>query len=170
MADSTLLARTGRGVLVGVAGTATMTAWQKLSAKLQSRGGSGGQESEADPWASAPAPAKVGRLLLHAVGYEVPATRVGLLTNVMHWGYGTGWGAVYGAVMGEAPHRWPLLSGLAFGGWVWVMSYVQLVPVGIYELPWKYPLPELGLDLSYHLAYGAGVGAADALLPGLAGG
>lgn len=164
MANPTLLARTGRGLLAGVAGTATMTAWQTLSAKLQNSGGSGDPDAASDPWANAPAPAKVGRLMLRAVGYEVPPERIGLLTNIMHWGYGISWGAVYGAVMGQAAHTRPLLRGLAFGSWVWVMSYVQLVPLSIYQVPWKYPLPELGLDLSYHLAYGAGVGAAGALV------
>ena len=34
------------------------------------------------------------------------------------------------------------------------MSYAQLVPMGIYEPPWKYPAKELALDLSYHIVYG----------------
>jgi hypothetical protein len=34
------------------------------------------------------------------------------------------------------------------------MSYAQLVPMGIYKPPWKYPVRDLGLDLSYHLVYG----------------
>jgi hypothetical protein len=38
------------------------------------------------------------------------------------------------------------------------------VPLGIYKPPWKYPPQELGLDLSYHLVYGAGVAAAYAAL------
>ncbi|HTX31397.1 MAG TPA: hypothetical protein VMD09_08420 [Solirubrobacteraceae bacterium] len=163
MAKATLLHRAGRGLVAGVFGTATMTAWQELSAKLQSSEGAGSQ-GESDPWAQAPAPAKVGRLLLGALGYEVPADKIDLLTNVMHWGYGTTWGAVYGAVMGNAADRRPLARGLGFGTCVWLMSYAQLVPLGIYQPPWKYPPQELALDLSYHLAYGAGVGAAGALV------
>ncbi len=93
----------------------------------------------------------------------MPADKIGLLTNVMHWGYGTSWGGVYGAVMGNSARERPLGRGLGFGAWVWVMSYVQLVPLGLYDLPWKYPLSELALDLSYHLAYGAGLGAAGAI-------
>lgn len=165
MARTTLIGRVGRGLVAGAAGTVAMTAWQELSAKLQS-GQEQGEESQdsSDPWAKASAPAKVGRLLLRGVGYDVPPDKIGLLTNVMHWGYGTTWGGVYGAVMGKAAHEWPLLRGLGFGAWVWVMSYVQLVPLGIYEPPWEYPLPELALDLSYHLAYGAGVGAAGSVV------
>lgn len=166
MATTTLPGRVGRGFVAGVVGTAAMTAWQELSAKLQSaqQGEESKESGSSDPWANASAPAKVGRLILHALGYEVPAEKIGLLTNVMHWGYGTGWGGVYGAVMGTRAHEHPLIRGLAFGTWVWVMSYVQLVPLGLYELPWKYPAPELALDLSYHLAYGAGLGAAGAVV------
>lgn len=165
MAQLTLLDRAARGLVAGVAGTAAMTAWQELSAKLQGSGEGGGSDGPEtpDPWAAAPAPAQVGRLLLGGLGYEVPADKIGLLTNVMHWGYGTTWGAIYGAVMGNAARDRPLARGLAFGSWVWLMSYVQMVPLGIYKLPWKYSPKELGLDLSYHLAYGAGIGAGGAL-------
>lgn len=167
MANTTLVGRAVRGLVAGVIGTTTMTAWQGLSAKLQSSGGEepdGGDSAPADPWASASAPAKVGRMILLALGYNVPAEKIDLLTNVMHWGYGTTWGAVYGGVMGKRAHERPLARGLGFGAWVWVMSYLQLVPLGIYELPWKYSAQELAMDLSYHLAYGAGVGAAGALV------
>jgi hypothetical protein len=167
MANTALLGRAGRGLVAGAVGTAAMTAWQELSTHLQNGGGQdeGSQGSRSsDPWADASAPAKVGRMLLQAVGYEVPTDKIGLLTNVMHWGYGTTWGGVYGAVMGRAAREQPLVRGLAFGAWVWVMSYVQLVPLGLYELPWKYPPQELALDLSYHLAYGAGLGAAGAVV------
>ena len=88
---------------------------------------------------------------------------IGLLTNVMHWGYGTTWGPVYGLIQGSAPGR-PLPRGLLFGTGVWSMSYMILVPIGLYELPWKYPPTELALDLSYHLAYGVGVGVGYALI------
>jgi hypothetical protein len=167
MAQRGLINRTVRGAMAGVAGTAAMTAWQELSAKLQSSSGGESEGSEpTDPWEQAPAPAQVGRLLLRALGYEVPANRIGLLTNVMHWGYGTGWGAIYGAVMGTRARERPLAGGLVFGTGVWLMSYVQMVPLGIYEPPWKYTPQELAMDLSYHLAYGAGLGTAGALLEG----
>lgn len=50
--------------------------------------------------------------------------------------------------------------GAAFGEFVWAMSYVELVPMGLYEPPWRYPPKELAFDLSYHLVYGAGTGLA----------
>lgn len=74
----------------------------------------------------------------------------------MHWGYGTSWGSVYGLVAGSRG-RSRLRDGALFGAGVWVMSYVQLVPMGLYDPPWTYPAEELALDLSYHLAYGVGL-------------
>ncbi len=43
-------------------------------------------------------------------------------------------------------------------------SYATLVPLGIYEPPWKYPPKELAIDLSYHLVYGLGVAGAYRLI------
>lgn len=167
----------GRGLAAGALGTAAMTAWQEASARLVSAGKEGQasgdgesalgaqeqssgprEQASADRWEHAPAPAQVARLILRSVfGVEVGPDQIGLLTNVSHWAYGTGWGPVY-ALLRRSSARRPLRAGLWFGAGVWAMSYVQLVPLGIYKPPWKYPPGVLGLDLSYHLAYGAGVG------------
>jgi hypothetical protein len=116
-------------------------------------------------WADAPAPAQAAKKLADALGQGRRFTRedVPLLTNAMHWLYGVGWGAVYGAAVGgSAPD--PLVSGVELGTGVWTASYVELVPLGIYEPPWKYPAQELALDLSYHLVYGLAVAGAYAAL------
>jgi hypothetical protein len=65
--DSTPLAAVGRGLLAGVAGTAAMTVYQGLVARLQRRSGDLGSNSQQDPWERASAPAKVGRRLIEAV-------------------------------------------------------------------------------------------------------
>jgi hypothetical protein len=61
--------------------------------------------------------------------------------------------------------RSTLRGGLAFGIGVWASSYAQLVPLGLYEPPWRYPAPVIALDLSYHLVYGTGVATTYRLLP-----
>lgn len=71
-----------------------MTAHQELVAKLRSSGSSGSPDAgeERDPWESAPAPAKVGKRVLEGVfRRRASPDNVGLLTNAMHWGYGTLW-------------------------------------------------------------------------------
>jgi hypothetical protein len=145
----------GRGLAAGVLGTAGMTSWQHLSARLASSG-----EDEApsqDPWEDAPVPAKVARLFIRrALRRDPPADAIPLLTQAMHWSYGTSWGAVYGVAAGSSPRRRALSRGALFGTFVWAMSYAQLVPMGLYEPPWTYPPAELALDLSHHLVYGVG--------------
>jgi uncharacterized membrane protein YagU involved in acid resistance len=158
-----------RGLLAGAIGTAAMTSWQELSSKLQSS--SDGQSEEeadappADPWEQAPAPAQVARRIAAGLyGREIPAARIAQVTNAMHWSYGVGQGALYGLWAGTTG-RSRLRDGLVFGSVVWALSYVQLVPMGLYEPPWKYEPSELAMDLSYHLVYGAGVAAGYRMLP-----
>lgn len=149
-------------------GTAAMTAWQTLSARLMpADDDTGGQESSgsSDPWEEAPAPAKVAKRIAEGVfGKDIPSDKIDVVTQVMHWSYGTGWGAVFGVVAPSLPptHR---STGPLFGAAVWAMSYVQLVPMGIYKLPWKYPARDLAMDLSYHVVYGTGVVAALRAIP-----
>lgn len=156
------LGAVARGLAAGVAGTAVMTGWQDLSARIQSSGESEGQESSepSDPWEEASAPAKVGRRLVKALlQKDIPVDRIGLTTNVMHWGYGTGWGVVYGLIAGTRGHS-SIGDGVRFGTAVWAASYAELVPLGLYAPPWTYPPQQLALDWSYHLAYGIGTGLA----------
>lgn len=156
----TPLGALGRGLLAGVLGTGAMTGWQMLSAKLQSSGKEAPEapsEPPQDPWEQASAPAKVAKRIGEGVfKRDVSADLIPLLTNVTHWGYGTGWGAVYGLVAGTFGTS-RVRDGLLFGTAVWTMSYVQLVPIGLYDPPWAYPPKELAMDLSYHLVYGAGL-------------
>jgi hypothetical protein len=58
----------------------------------------------------------------------------------------------------------PVAGGLAFGTGVWGAAYAELIPLGIYEPPWKVPKRELAIDLSYHLVYGLAVAGAYAAL------
>jgi hypothetical protein len=151
-----LVRSVARGLAAGVAGTAAMTAYQLAVAKAQ---GKPLQTPVPHRWADAPAPAHVAKKLADRVGHGRRFTRedVPLLTNAMHWLYGIGWGVAFG-VAADGDH--PLAEGVAFGTAVWAASYAELVPLGIYEPPWKYPPKDIALDLSYHLVYGlAGAGA-----------
>lgn len=157
-----------RGLAAGVAGTAAMTATQELSIRLQSSGEDGseqpGAQQQTDPWEQASMPAKVARRIIEGVFHKTaPAESIPFLTNAMHWGYGTTWGAVYGLAQGTS--RGPALRrGLLFGTGVMAMSYLQLVPMGLYEPPWRYSPQDLATELGFHLAYGTGVAAAYAAL------
>jgi hypothetical protein len=106
-------------------------------------------------WQDASAPAKVGKLLYESLTHrELPPSRASLTTNIMHWGYGAQWGALFGLALGCAGHlRWwhaPLLGGL-----VWLSSYAILPVAGFYKPIWRYDPKTLWDDLSAHLVYGA---------------
>jgi uncharacterized membrane protein YagU involved in acid resistance len=151
-----------RGVVAGVAGTGVMTGYQLAVAKLR---GKPLATQVPHRWADAPAPAQAAKKIADALGQGRRFTRddVPLLTNVMHWLYGVTWGAVYSAAAGRSEPD-PVAGGLAFGAGVWSASYAELVPLGVYEPPWKYPAQELALDLSYHLVYGMAVAGVYAAL------
>jgi hypothetical protein len=108
---------TEAGLVAGLVGTGFMTAWQELVAKLRSSSGNGGSEPRApseDPWEEASAPAKVAKRIGEGVFQkQVSPELIPLLTNAMHWGYGTGWGAVYGLAAGSARRSSALTAGAA---------------------------------------------------------
>jgi uncharacterized membrane protein YagU involved in acid resistance len=151
-----------RGLVAGVAGTALMTAYQLAVRKAR------GERLDTPvprTWADAPPPAQVAKKAAAAVGRPRAVTKrhVPLLTNVVHWAYGTGWGVVYG--LAARSYEPDALTGAAvLGTTLWAAAYAELAPLGIYEPPWRTPPQELGLELSYHLVYGAGVAAVWAAL------
>ena len=146
------------GLTAGAAGTAAMTALQELLPHLRD-GDEIGESGDEEP-----APAQAMRKLLGAVGVEPPASWTPFLTQAAHWAYGTGWGAPYALLRDRTDANVPAL-GFGFGLAVWTASYLQLVPLGVYEPPWTYPRATLAEDLSYHAVYGLGVAAAYAALP-----
>jgi hypothetical protein len=152
----------GRGVAAGLVGTAAMTGLQLAVRKAR------GERLDTPvprTWADAPAPAQVAKKAAEAVGKGPSVTKrqAPLLATAMHWGYGAWWGAVYGAIA-HAVRPDPVAAGPIFGIGVWAAAYAELVPLGIYEPPWRYPVSELALDLGYHLAYGATVAGVFAAL------
>jgi hypothetical protein len=156
-----------RGTLAAVVGTAAMDALWFYRYK---RGG--GQSPllawefsvGLDNWDNASAPGKLGKRLFEAVFRRELSPRWAPLTNnVMHWGYGLGWGAVYGMIAGStATPR--ALWGLPFGAAVWGASYVILPLAGLYRPIWEYDIGTLWRDLSAHLTYGLAMSSTFALL------
>ena len=149
-----------RGLVSGAVGTAVMTAYQESLSSGTDADAGGEPPDDVTSWQQAPVPAQVARRVLGGVfQQDVPPRRIPLLANATHWLYGTSLGTVYGMVQGTVRAN-PIVHGLIFGFGAWSLSYAQLVPMGLYEPPWKYPPKELGKDISYHLAYGLGVACA----------
>jgi hypothetical protein len=151
------------GLVAGAAGTLAMD----MLLYLRYRRGGGDSHFSAwefasgiTSWDATSAPARVGKLLFETTfRKDLPASEASLTTNVMHWGYGLTWGAVFGIAVGSRSHIRPW-QGPLLGLLVWLASYVTLPIAGFYKPIWSYDLKTLWDDLSAHLVYGAGVVAA----------
>ena len=133
----TLAEDVGKGLAAGLAGTAAMTISSTLEAKLRGR-----------EFSTAPAKAAAKALGIEQFDDGIAYAR---FSNLVHWGYGTGWGAVRG-----------ILRGLGFSPKLATpMHFAALWGSAVYTLP-KYdvapPVTEwsaqdLAIDLLHHLVY-----------------
>lgn len=156
----TPLAAVAGGVLAGVVGTVCLDAVQY--ARYRRNGGTKAplewEFAAVDTWADAPDPGQVGKRVIEGFTQrELPDRWAWLISTVMHWGYGSTWGAAYGVLAGSLrrPHPW---YGVPFGAMVFASDYVILPEGGLYKPIWEYDTKTLGDDLTAHLAYGAGTG------------
>jgi Protein of unknown function (DUF1440) len=156
-----------RGLLAGTIGTAAMDTF--LFGRYRQRGGKRSAKSwelseGLSSWDDAPAPAQMGKRLVEALfDVELPATRVPLVNNMMHWAYGLLWGAQYGIVAGSL-RRPRVRYGLPFGATIWASDYVILPAAKLYKPIWEYDPATLAEDLTAHLVYGFATATALALL------
>ena len=150
------------GFLAGAVGTVSMDTVRYLRYRRK-----GGEDSPLawefapiDGWENAPDPGQVAKRVIEGFTQrELPDRWAWLTSTVAHWSYGSAWGALYGVLAGSVrtPHA---LYGLPFGAVVWTSGYLVLPEAGLYKPIWEYDAKTLGSDLSAHLAYGAGTGAA----------
>jgi hypothetical protein len=133
-----------RGVLAGAVGTAAMTAAQTAYYKAT------GSESST-------VPAEVAKRVIGGVlQRDVPQDRDELLTNAMHWVYGTSWGALLGlAAAGRSPG-----TGVLFGLTVWGASLVHLPAMKLAPPVWEYEPKAIATDVGFHLVYGVAAATA----------
>lgn len=142
-------AAVGRGLFAGAAGTVAMTATSTLEAKLRDRGSS-----------SAPADA-AGKVLGVQPRDEAGAAR---FATIVHWGYGTSWGAVRGMLHAGGVDG-AAATALHFGA-VWGGAQAMLPALDIAPPPWKSPKQEVLIDALHHAVYVVATGVAFAALEG----
>ena len=158
----TPLAAVVGGLLAGAVGTISLDTVQYV--KHRRAGGKEGplawEFAPVDSWEKAPDPGQVAKRLIEGfTGHELPGRWAWLASTVAHWSYGSAWGALYGILAGSLRRPHPLY-GLPFGVGVWASGYIVLPEAGLYKPIWEYDTNTLAWDLSGHLAYGAGTGAA----------
>ncbi len=138
-----LAACVGKGLFAGAFGTVAMTASSTLEMKLRGREAS-------------TAPADAAGIVL---GVE-PRDDEGKerFSNLVHLGYGTGWGAARGLI-GYAGLDGPLAAAghlLA----VWSAELVMLPKLGVAPPPTKWGGKEVAVDWMHHAVYAVATSAA----------
>ena len=140
-------AAVGKGLFAGAAGTVAMTASSTIEMKLRGR-----------PPSTAPATAAAKVLGVEPKGQKQEAR----FSNIVHWGYGTSWGAVRGLIA-AAGLRGPRAAGVHFGA-VWGGEQVMLPALGVAPPLWEWGVEEVAIDALHHLVYAGATSAAYALL------
>jgi hypothetical protein len=140
-------ASVGKGLFAGAAGTAAMTVSSTLEMKIRGRPGS-----------SAPAEAAAKVLGVEPTG-EAEQAR---FSNLLHWGYGTSWGAVRGLIgatglEGKEATAAHLLA-------VWGAEQTMLPALGVTPPFWQWGAKEVAIDAFHHLVYVGATGVAYAAL------
>jgi hypothetical protein len=134
----------GRGIFAGLAGTAAMTAAQRVEMRLRGRPGS-----------TAPGDLVAGVLGVEPKG-EAERQR---FSEIVHWTWGTGWGVLRGLLAASGLRGIPV----ALTHYTIVVSadFYLLTSGGVAPLPWRWTRQELLVELLHkgvlvtttHVAY-----------------
>lgn len=147
MKPGDIAAAVGKGLFAGAAGTVVMTVSSTIEAKLRKRGSS-----------SAPADA-AGKVLGVQPRDEDREAR---FSTVVHWSYGTSWGAVRGLLHAAGVDGAAAVA--AHFAAVWGSAQVMLPVLDIAPPPWKSDPKEIAIDAFHHAVYALATGVAFAAL------
>jgi hypothetical protein len=137
----------GKGLFAGAAGTAAMTVSSTLEARLRGRGAS-------------TTPAQAAAKVL-GVEPKDEASRI-RFNNIVHWGYGIGWGSVRG-LLAAAGLSGPAATAAHFG-LVWGSEQVILPALDVAPPVTEWGVEEIAIDALHHVVYATGTGIAYSLL------
>src|SRR5204862_8244498 len=138
----------GKGLVAGFAGTAAMTVSSTLEQHLRGR-------------AASSAPADATATVLGIAEFSSPAAK-NRFSNLVHWGYGTGWGVVHGLL--DTIGLRPAAATLAHGAAIWGNEQVMLPALDVAPPVFMWPRRELAIDAWHHLVYATATGVAYELL------
>jgi hypothetical protein len=166
-----------RGAVASLAGIVAMDLYSRAMKKIASpdngRKKSGRKQGALDDISVAgirtrkdePSTETVARLAYESVADTDPSkvTRE-KLGQAVHWLYGIGVGAVYGALRSRFPSS-PVIAGLGYGTALWILGDEIAVPVlGLAKGPTAHPPAVHAQSLGAHLVYGLTTAAATRVL------
>ena len=133
----------GKGLFAGAAGTAAMTVSSTLEMKLSGR-------------AASETPAQAAEAVLDVEPKDKESE--GRFSNLVHWGYGTGWGGVRG-LLASTGLPGPLATAVHLG-LVWGGEQVILPALNVSAPVFKYGGKATATDLLHHVVYATATGLA----------
>jgi hypothetical protein len=145
---SKLAANVGKGLAAGLAGTVAMTISSTIEQKARGR----------EP---SLAPAKAAEKVLGIRRFESRKAE-DRFSTLVHWGYGTGWGALRGAL--RALGFPPALATAGHFSAVWGGAAVTLPALEVAPPITRWGGKEIAIDLWHHAVYVAATAAAYELL------
>lgn len=153
----------GKGLIAGLAGTVAITLSQMIEMKITGRSASsapvkvGGDVMGVEPKGSAKAAEEkaVEGQTSETTKQEVEANTA-KFGQMMHFGYGTGWGLARGLLDIAGVHGSPA-TALHFGA-VWGAALVMLPAAGVSEPVTKWPVKTIVIDVMHHAVYAVAAG------------
>jgi uncharacterized membrane protein YagU involved in acid resistance len=146
------------GLVAGFVASWTMNQFQALLSKIAE---SGEQQSQSQQQESQPKPErepatvkaaeKLSRSLLHR---ELRDDQKQIADSIVHYGYGTAWGGIYG-VLAEVKPETSKALGLPFGTALWLAGdEIAVSALGLSGNPLEYPVSSHLQALAAHCIYG----------------
>ena len=87
------LAAVSQGLAAGIIGNAVFTGYQAVKERRSPE--PAGEAEPPEDWSETPAPAQVGQRVAAGVFRQpVDLENAGVVKNVVHWAYGSSWGAL----------------------------------------------------------------------------
>jgi hypothetical protein len=138
----------GKGHVAGLAGTVAMTASSTVEQRLRKRKASN-------------APAAAAEKLLGIESFESTAAE-NRFSNLVHWGYGTGWGAMHGFL--RTIGLPPAAAVVGHYAGVWGGAQVILPALDVAPPITKWGGEEIAIDAWHHVAYTVVTGVAYSII------
>jgi hypothetical protein len=134
----------GRGLLAGFAGTAVMTVSSTVEMRLRGR-------------APSTAPVDATAKVLGILDFD-DDTAKNRFSNLVHWGYGTGWGLVHGLldIAGLPPAKATAVHFTA----IWGNETIMLPLLDIAPPVYRWGMTDIAIDVLHHAVYATVTGLA----------
>lgn len=150
------------GLAAGAAATYVMDQVSSLGYKLEDEGTRKYEEDLRHN--EYPPDVLVRKLATACCGAEPDQETKQKLATRIHWGYGTFWGGVFGALRDRVP-LFGAACGLAFGAGLWLIGDEILMPaMGLTPPSREFPWQNHARAAANHLAYGGTLGVTHSLL------